>query len=198
LDSLEPFTRGSGVGGTTLVGRNNSSVHLNQSEWTTFVDAIDTKPSIETQPETGSEFRPPSWIKPGLKAIFVGGEPTFAPIFTTSPLYRRLLPFLIDNAHSIVAVEATADGRLNVVGQAWGSGNQACQFDSRELIFNPVTGFYDVPAAAEGGARSVIRFTAYSAEIADDDGCGFHAWFGPMHRLSVDDENYQRFIDFWG
>lgn len=180
------------------MGRNDSSVHLNQNEWASFVDAIDTKPSVETQPAIGSRLRPPSWIRPGLKAIFVGGEPKLSPTFATSPLYRRLLPFLIDNAHSVVAIEAKADGRLNVVGLAWGGGNQACQFDGRDLVFNPLTGFYDVPAAAEGGARSVIHFTAYGAEIADDDGCGFHAWFGPMHRLSVDDENYQRFIDAWG
>lgn len=150
---------------------------------------------------------PPDWIRPGIYALFVEPDISFAAGFQDDPLYRRLLPVLIDGAPGRAVVRVNADRTIDAAGGAVGANAHLCSLGAERLRFDSATGWYsahpqgDARTPARAGARPVPvvrlrgdRLEVYRGGHADFEedprpgdyaSCGARASFGEMVRVPV-------------
>jgi uncharacterized protein YecT (DUF1311 family) len=150
---------------------------------------------------------PPAWARPGAVALFIQPELLFSPSFQQQPLYRRLLPALIDGASARVVVRVNADGTIDAGGDAVGGNAHLCSLAAERLRFDPANAWYsgpyredeDTPAGLRGRAMPVLRFAEDVAEVyrggqggdgadprpSDYASCGARAGFGDLIRVPV-------------
>jgi uncharacterized protein YjbI with pentapeptide repeats len=152
---------------------------------------------------------PPDWARPGAFTLFVQPELQFSPSGKDHPLYRRLLPALIDGAWARVVVRVNADGSIDAGGDAVGGNAHLCSLGGERLTFDRANGWYsgpyeddaETPAALRGRPMPVLRFVGDRAEVyrggqGGYDGtpdprpsgyasCGARASFGELVRVPV-------------
>lgn len=152
---------------------------------------------------------PPAWVRPGAVALFVAPDILFDEAFKSRPLYRRLLPVLIDGASGRVVVRVRADGALEAAGDAVGGNAHLCSLAADRLTFDSRNGWYsgphqddaDTPRALRGGPMPVLRFEGDWVEVyrggqggfaeqedprgSEYASCGARASFGDMVRVPV-------------
>lgn len=152
---------------------------------------------------------PPDWVRPGAVALFVEPDVGFAPAFRDHPLYRKLLPVLIDGARGRAVIRVRPDGSLEAAGDSVGANAHLCSLAAERLTFDAANGWYsgpyegdeETPAALRGKPLPVIRFNGDWLEVyragqggwegsedprpSDYASCGARASFGDMVRVPV-------------
>jgi uncharacterized protein YjbI with pentapeptide repeats len=152
---------------------------------------------------------PPAWARPGAFALFVQPELQFSASGKDHPLYRRLLPALIDGAFARVVVRVNRDGSIDAGGDAVGGNAHLCSLAGERLTFDRANGWYsgayeddeETPAALRGRPMPVLRFIGERAQVyrggqGGYDGtpdprasnyasCGVRASFGELVRVPV-------------
>ena len=87
---------------------------------------------------------PPSWLRPGTNALFIGPVIEFDPEFHADPLYLRLLPALIGASWSKVLVRVNENGTIDARGDAVGANAHLCSLGG-ESLFRDSSGWFSGP-----------------------------------------------------
>lgn len=153
----------------------------------------------------------PDWLRPGAYLLFADPTVSFDDAFRAQPLFRRLLPVLLDLRWSQVALRVNPDLSLEAVGTAIGGNAHSCSLEAGGLRRDPASGYYSA-RGADGPMRGrpvpVLLIhgdwlevyaagradpsTPLGAAASDYASCGARAGFGDMLRLPVGDEVARR------
>jgi hypothetical protein len=170
-------------------------------------------------PEKPLKGARPAWMKPGAQALFATAPIKFDPIARASPIYRRILPVLVEGAWSVLLVKVRRNGRIDIAGGAVGGNAHSCSLGGRNLRLEGSTGWFVGEDQGDGsfGARPperpmpLVAFSGEQAEVYEggdppselDWGfshfglCGARARFERMIRLPLSGDQAKRLYDTW-
>ena len=160
---------------------------------------------------------PPNWARPGTYALFVQPELAFDEEIRAQPIYRRLLPVLIDGASARAVFRFNADGTIDAAGDAVGANAHLCSLAAEGLRLERATGWYSArpedtaqtPARLRGRPVPVVRLYGDRLEVyrsghadfeedprpGDYASCGARAYFDEMVRVPVTAEEGRILLD---
>ncbi|HEU0135585.1 MAG TPA: pentapeptide repeat-containing protein, partial [Allosphingosinicella sp.] len=211
-----PDLRAAVLEGPVIVTGGEQAIELSVEEYRSLLPHF--REPAESQPLTAEGGERLKDAPPGAHLYFVDHPETFTDSFRSHPLYRRLLPALIDASWSQVAVKVNADGSIDASGEAVGANAHSCSLDAAGLRFDPATGWYsgaqeggtEVPAQWRGKPMPVLRFRGQQVDVwrmgkgGDEEGdpresdfasCGARAAFSPMLRVPLSTAQVERLLE---
>jgi uncharacterized protein YjbI with pentapeptide repeats len=163
----------------------------------------------------------PAWMQPGTATLLAAPAIGLDPAARASPIYRRMLPVLVEGSSSVLLVEVRRHGRIDVEGSATGGNAHACSLVGRNLRHDRATGWFvgtdqgdqgtgapppdhPMPIVAFSDDRVDVYEQGHPWEDKDWIGflhfglCGARASFARMIRLPLSPAQAKWFYRAWG
>jgi uncharacterized protein YjbI with pentapeptide repeats len=203
------------IEGPLIVRENEAKATLSTAEYRRLRSHI----SNYDPPGTFLKGSRPAWLRPGATFLLAAPPIELDPAARKSPLYRRLLPVLVEGASSVLLVKVRRNGRIDVSGSAVGGNGHMCSLDGINLRFDRSSGWFvgedqgDQSFGAPAPERPVpiVAFSSDRADIYENGHpwgekdwgfshfglCGARAGFSRMIRLPLSAAEAGRLYRTW-